>query len=82
MGHRSRIWRTCLDGHLTEMARIVLTRWKTTAYKCNTVTRKLAEILTDMKNATSPRTEEDFKLQKTNAEKGSISGQKWEAGSK
>ena len=42
------------------------------------MTRKLAEVLTEMENAKSPGTEEDFKPEKANAKKGSISGQMWE----
>ena len=63
---------------LKETAPIVLARWKTTTYKGNSGTRKLAEILIEMENVTSPGTEEEFKTQKANAKKGSISGQMWE----
>ena len=60
-----------------ETAPIVLASWKTTAYKGNSMTRKLGENLTEMENTTSPGTEEDFKTQKANAKKDSISGQMW-----
>ena len=63
---------------LMEMVPTVLARWKTTTYKGNSVTRKLAEILTEIENATFLGTEEDFKPQKANAKRGSISGQIWE----
>ena len=38
------------------MAPKVLARWKTTANKGNSVTRKLAEVLIEVENATSPGT--------------------------
>ena len=63
---------------LKETAPIVLARRKTTSFKGNSVTRNLTEILAEMENTTSPGTEEDFKPQKANAKKGSISGQMWE----
>ena len=45
--------------NLKEMAPMALVRWKTTAFKGNSVIRKLAEVLIEMKNATRPGTEED-----------------------
>ena len=58
--------------NLKETASLVLARWRTTAYKDNLETRKLAEVLIE----TSPGTENDFKPQKANAKKSSTSGQK------
>ena len=57
--------------NLKEMASLVLARWRTTAYKDNSVTRKLAEVLIE----TSPGTEKDFKPQKANGKKSSTSRQ-------
>ena len=64
-----------LGKNLKEMAPMVLARLKKTAYKRNSVTRNLAEVLIEMENATGPGTEEDFRPQKANAKKDSISGQ-------
>ena len=66
------------EKNLKETASFVLARWKTTAYKISTVTRKLAEVLIEMEAATTLRTEKDFTPQKTNARRETISGQKWE----
>ena len=40
--------------NLKEMAPMALARWKIAAYKSNSVIRKLAEVLIEMENATSP----------------------------
>ena len=66
------------EKNLKETAPMVLASWKTTIYKSNSMARKLADVLAEMENATTPGTEEDFKPQKVNAEKGYTSGQMWE----
>ena len=66
------------DKNLKEMAPMILARWKTVAYKSSSISRKLAEVLREMEASTTPGTEEDFKPQKANAKRGSISGQTWE----
>ena len=60
---------------LKETAPIVLARYNTTAYNGNSVIQKLAEILTELENATSPGMVEEFKHQNANTKKGTISGQ-------
>ena len=54
--------------NMKEMAPIVLMRWKTIAYKGNSVTRKLAEVLIEIENATSPGTEKRFQTTKGESE--------------
>ena len=54
--------------NLKEMAPIVLMRWKTTAYKGNSVTRKLAEVLIEIENATSPGSEKRFQTTRGESE--------------
>ena len=49
-----------------------------TAYRGNSVIRKLAEVLIEMENATSPGTEEDFKPQKANAERTNVESRYWQ----
>ena len=48
-----------------------------TAYKGNSLSRKLAEVLIEMETATTPGTKEDFKNQKVNTKRGSTSAQMW-----
>ena len=63
---------------LKEAAPMVLARWNTTAYKGNSVTRKLAEVLIEMETATISVMEEDFKHQKVIAKRDFTSGRMWE----
>ena len=51
---------------------MILSRWKTAAYK------KLAEVVKEIAVSTSLATEEDFKPQKAGSKKGSTNGQTWE----
>ena len=67
-----------VSGKNLKTSPMALARWKTTAYKGNSLIRNLVEVLIEMENATCPLTEENFKPQKANAKKGSISGQMWE----
>ena len=64
--------------NLKMTAPIVLARWERTAYKGNSVTRNLAEVVTEMENTTNPGMGKDIKPQKVNMKKGFISGQVWE----
>ena len=57
---------------------MILARWKTAAYKGSSAPRKLAEVMKGMEVSTSSTTEEDFRPQKANTERGSTSGQTWE----
>ena len=56
--------------NLKKTAPIVLARWERTVFKDNSVTRKLAEVVTEMENTTNPGTEKDIKPQKANVKKG------------
>ena len=61
-----------------ETAPMNLARGKTEAYKTGLATRRLTEVLREMGAPMTPGTEDDFKPQKTNAKRGSTSGQTWE----
>ena len=60
-----------------ETASIVLVRWKTAAYKDNSTSSKLAEVIAKMEATPGSRTEEEFKPQGLKTKRGSISGQTW-----
>ena len=66
------------EKHLKELAPMILTRWKTAAYKCGSAARKLTEVMVEVEASTTPGNEEDLKPQKANAKRGSTSGQMWE----
>ena len=57
---------------------MVLARGKAAAYKSSSAPSRLIELLREMEASTTPGTEDDFKLQKTNVKRGSTSGQTWE----
>ena len=64
--------------NLKETAPMILARGKTAAYKSSSALRRLAEMLREMEASTTPGTEDDFKPQKTNVERGSTSERTWE----
>ena len=66
------------EKNLKETAPMILARWKMAAYKGGSAARKLTEITIEVEASTNPGKEEDFKLQKANAMRGSTSGQMWE----
>ena len=66
------------EKNLKETTPMILAQWKTTTYKSSLARRKLAEVLRKMEASTTPGTVEDVEPQKTNAKRGSISGQTWE----
>ena len=66
------------EKNLRETAPMILTRWKTAAYKSSSEPRKLAEVVKEIEVSTSLATEEDFKPQKASWKKGSTNGQTWE----
>ena len=49
------------EASLEETAPMVLASWKTAAYKDNSTTRRLAEVMAEMEAAPGSRTEEVFK---------------------
>ena len=65
------------ENNLKVMAPMVLARWKTAAYKGGSALRSVAEVLVGVEASTTPGKEEEFKPQKANAKRGSISGQMW-----
>ena len=67
-----------LDANLKETPPMVSTRWKTAAYRDNSTSRKLAEVMADLESASDPVTEEDFKPQRKKIKRRSTSGQTWE----
>ena len=69
---------TVSEKNLKETAPMVLAKWKTAAYKNNAAARKLAQMLVKTEASTTMGTEEDFKPQRANAKRGSISGQMWQ----
>ena len=66
------------EKNLKETAPMILARLKTAAYKDSSAPRKLAEVTKGMEVSTSSATEEDFRHQKANTERGSTSEQTWE----
>ena len=62
------------EKNLRETAPMVLTRWKTAAYKSSYEPRKLLEVEREMEVPTNSTTEEDFKPQRTKMKRGSTSG--------
>ena len=58
---------------MRETAPIILARWKTAAYKGNSMFRTLAEVITEMEATTGSGAEEDFKPQRVRLEGGSTS---------
>ena len=66
------------EKNLRETAPMILARWKTTAYKSSSESRRLADLVKEIEVSTSLVTEEDFKQQKAGSKKGSTSGQTWE----
>ena len=63
------------EANLKETAPMVLARWNTAAYKDNSTSRSLAEVIAYMESAPDPVKEEDFKLQRVKIKKGCTSGQ-------
>ena len=61
-----------------ETTLMILTRWKTTAYKGGSEPRTLAEVMKEVEVSTSLATEEDFRPQKANTKRCSTSGLTWE----
>ena len=57
---------------------MVLSGWKTAAYRDNSTTRKLVEGMADMEGASGPLTEQDFNPQWIKIKRGSTSRQTWE----
>ena len=49
------------EKNLKETAPMILARWKTAAYKSSSASRKLIQVLREMKASTTPGTEDDFK---------------------
>ena len=52
------------EANLKETAPMVLARWNTAAYKDNSTSRSLAEVIAYMGSAPDPVKEEDFKFQR------------------
>ena len=64
------------EKNLKETAPMILVRGKTAAFKSSSAAPgRLAEVLREMEDSTTPGTEDDFKPQKTNVKWGSTSGQ-------
>ena len=57
---------------------MILARWKTAVYKGSSAPRNLVEVMSGMEVSTSSATEEDYRPQKANNERGSTSEQTWE----
>ena len=57
---------------------MIFKRWKSATYKGSSEPRKLAEVMKKMEVPTNLATEEDFRPQKANTKRGSMSGQMWE----
>ena len=70
------------EKNLNETTPMFRARWRTTAYKSNSMTRKLAEVLTEKEAATVSGADEDFKPQKVKAKRGSqlgnVGGGRWQ----
>ena len=66
------------EKNLRETAPMILTRWKSAAYKSSSEPRRLAKVVEEIEVSTSLVTEEDFKPQKAGSKKGSTNGQTWE----
>ena len=66
------------EKHLRETAPMILARWKTTAYKGSSESRRLAEVVKELEVSTSLATEEDFRPQKASMKRGSTNAQTWE----
>ena len=66
------------EASLKQTAPMILARWKTAAYKGNSTSRRLAEVIAEMEATPGSRTEEDFKPQRVKTKRGSTSGQTWE----
>ena len=58
------------EKNLIETAPMILARGKTAAYKSGLAPRRLTEVIREMKAPMTPGTEDDFKPQKTNVNKG------------
>ena len=63
------------EANVREMVMMILARWKTAAYKGNSMSRKLAEVITEMEATTGSGAEEDVKPQRVRTKGGSTSGQ-------
>ena len=66
------------EAKLKETPPMVLARWMTAAFRDNSTSRKLAEVMADMEAASSPVTEKVFKPQKVKIKRGSTSAQTWD----
>ena len=68
------------EKNLKETHPMILTRWKTAAYKGSSAPRKLAEVMKGMEVSTSSATEEDFRPQRASTKRSSTSGRTWKVG--
>ena len=57
------------EKNLKETAPMFLARWKTMAYKGNSMVQGLVEVLVEMEASTTPAMEKDFTPHKANAKK-------------
>ena len=55
---------TVSEANLKKTPPMVLARWKTAAYKDNSTSRKIVEVVADMETSPGPVTEEDFQPQR------------------
>ena len=66
------------EANLRQTDPVILARWKTAAYKDNSASRRLAEVVVEIEATPGSRTEEDFKPHRVKTKRGSTSEQAWQ----